>query len=117
MSRSKPIHLAKPDRRSRAAWRALVTRWRDSQRTAVDFGATENVDPQQLRWWAWKLGIPAGTPSDVSLSPSSASVGFIELPMLETTLELQIRNHALRFPASIAPAQLSAIIRAIEVAS
>ena len=37
-------------------WRARVTAWEASGKTATTFAAARSFDARQLRWWKWKLG-------------------------------------------------------------
>lgn len=99
-------------KRTRTQWHDLVRAWRKSRLTAPQFAARQDIDPRQLRWWAWNLGKEA--------REAPGAVTFVELPrapepdapaMLELTWP---DGRVLRFPAHTDRSTLRTVLAAIE---
>jgi len=99
-------------RRTRTQWLGLVRAWRRSRLPAGDFAAKRGLDPAQLRWWAWRLGKADAT--------EATPITFVEIPppaasstpdIVELTLS---DGRVLRFPAHLDPAQIGALVGALE---
>lgn len=99
-------------------------RWRESGLSAPEFAEPRGLDPQQLRWWAWRLRSDSSPASDAhagasKLAQATAAVSFVELPIVrDERLELTLTGkRTLMFSETIDPRRLAALINVIEEAS
>jgi hypothetical protein len=46
-------------RRSAQDWRGLIEEWQGSGIDLTEFCRERRIAPSSLRWWRWRLGIPA----------------------------------------------------------
>lgn len=118
-------------------WATRVAAWQRSGKTAVEFCQPPRCwDPQQLRWWRWKLErrgviVERHDARDAAQARGSAAPTFLRLVTTgeddgieitprgaeDTRCELVLRDgRVLRFGDSVAPARLRALADALEVA-
>ena len=98
-------------RRSRSDWQALVLAWRKSCQPTAQFARRHQLDPRQLRWWAWKLEQP---PPEAK--SAAGDVRFVEVPAAPPApvgrlVEVIFADQrTLRFSPDIEPRQLAQIL-------
>ena len=69
-------------RTTRQVWAERVHQWQRSGLTAPQFAASEGINVSTLRWWAWRIRMPASRslPSFIEVAvPAQPDVAGIEI--------------------------------------
>ena len=89
-------------RRSAETWRGLVEEWQQSSLELVQFCREKRIQPANLRWWRWRLGIPAekGSSRQLVQAPPTGPMkqDWIQLEIQTPHFEIDSAPFELRWP-------------------
>lgn len=92
----------RPQRRSAEVWRGLIEEWQQSGLELVQFCRERRIPLSNLKWWRWRLGIPAEKRSPrrpVQAPPTSpVKQDWIQLEIQTPHLEFESAPFELRWP-------------------
>jgi transposase-like protein len=97
-------------RRSREQWFELISAWRASGSSGVDFAREHGLNPNTFAWWRSELS-RTGRSMPLTLVPITAVSASVSTEPLEVVLPGDIR---IRVPESTDPTWVARLIQALE---
>jgi hypothetical protein len=92
----------RPRRRSAEAWRSLIEEWQQSGLELIQFCRERRIPPSNLKWWRWRLGIPAEKGPRLRKVPapttSPVKQDWIQLEIQTPHFEIESAPFELRWP-------------------
>ncbi len=96
-------------RRSREEWCALVSEWRTSGWSGVDFARNRGLNPNTFAWWRSELS-RSGRPTPLTL----VSVAGVRRQPSSVPLEVVLQGVTLRVPDQADPSWVARLVHALE---
>jgi hypothetical protein len=104
-------------RRSAQQWAEVVDDWQRSGQRAGIYATAHDIDPKQLSWWRWRLGMSASralaTPEPLRLVGVEVVEDRAPTPGVPTWELTTVRGHVLRVQQGIAPQELQVVLQAL----